>query len=549
MTIKSIILSLILSQTIVLSATAQPEVWIQPDRLPDLNIPRAGHSVFYANGELMVAGGHTSGFIPTPTAEYYSDGMWRLVEMVYTHDLGSAIPLSSGQVLLTGGLEKNLGIGQTFVAEMYDPTTRSFEGFGCLDQKRAGASSVELDSGKVYITGNWYAEDGIECYDGDPTFKFVKQVSVERSSPYIFRTAADNAIILSGYDNHGQPIDTIIVDQLKGDPFHVPLFDVWKPVGSDVPYNAEESFIGDESEDIYAYLFPVKDEKGKIAIALVQGTNFDLLPTVTPIPMRSQWSPIEYNRNIIVDRQRQRGYMIGHDKERRIYVLSIDYGQAIREKRAPLTLYYTDPMTDVGYGQPILTPEGNLILTGGIIKANYQPFASVLLFRFGERESIWQGMGFWQWIAMIILLLAVLGSLASIVLRIWKIRFTPHQDLITEEGEEPLTPEEELMRKIRKLIEDNKLYLNSEIKITDIADILSTNRHYISDCISLQEGCTFVQLINRYRIEYAKRLLKKDPNIKITEVYIKSGFANETSFFRVFKTVTGSTPNQWKSQM
>ncbi|MBO6081862.1 MAG: hypothetical protein J6P46_02420, partial [Bacteroidales bacterium] len=33
------------------------------ERLPDLNIPRAGHQVFVADGELVVAGGHTEGFV------------------------------------------------------------------------------------------------------------------------------------------------------------------------------------------------------------------------------------------------------------------------------------------------------------------------------------------------------------------------------------------------------------------------------------------------------------------------------------------------------
>ena len=37
-----------------------PEVRIEVEQLPDLNIPRAGHEVFCVNGELTVAGGHTT---------------------------------------------------------------------------------------------------------------------------------------------------------------------------------------------------------------------------------------------------------------------------------------------------------------------------------------------------------------------------------------------------------------------------------------------------------------------------------------------------------
>jgi AraC-like DNA-binding protein len=37
--------------------------------------------------------------------------------------------------------------------------------------------------------------------------------------------------------------------------------------------------------------------------------------------------------------------------------------------------------------------------------------------------------------------------------------------------------------------------------------------------------------------------------MKITEVFLSSGFANETTFFRIFKAVTGMTPNEWKANM
>lgn len=107
----------------VLTASAQPcpQVRISAERLPDLNIPRNGHTVLNLNGVITVFGGHTGGVIPTPTAEYFSDGQWHLLKMMYSHDVGMAFPLKSGQVLLAGGYEKNLGIGQTFEAEMYDP--------------------------------------------------------------------------------------------------------------------------------------------------------------------------------------------------------------------------------------------------------------------------------------------------------------------------------------------------------------------------------------------------------------------------------------------
>ena len=75
--------------------TACPEVKLQMEQLPNLNIPRSSHSTFFVNGELVVAGGHTNGFVPTPTAEYLKDGEWHVMQMVYTHDFGSSVVMKS----------------------------------------------------------------------------------------------------------------------------------------------------------------------------------------------------------------------------------------------------------------------------------------------------------------------------------------------------------------------------------------------------------------------------------------------------------------------
>ena len=65
------ILLVICSLSMMVSADSL--IKLQPKRLPDLNIPRISHSTFIINGELTVVGGHTSGFVPTKTAEYLKD--------------------------------------------------------------------------------------------------------------------------------------------------------------------------------------------------------------------------------------------------------------------------------------------------------------------------------------------------------------------------------------------------------------------------------------------------------------------------------------------
>ena len=86
--------------TVLAQTDTIPMTKIVPQRLPDLNIPRFCHGTFFADGELTVTGGHTSSFVPTPTAEFLKDGKWQVLQMAYTHDDGLCVPLRNGKVLL-----------------------------------------------------------------------------------------------------------------------------------------------------------------------------------------------------------------------------------------------------------------------------------------------------------------------------------------------------------------------------------------------------------------------------------------------------------------
>ena len=206
-----------------------PTIKITAERLPDMHIARASHCTFILNGELTVVGGHTEGFVPTPTAEYLNGGRWHTVNMVYTHDNGFSAICKSGMVLVAGGHDQPLGIGQTFMAERYNPKTHSFTGFGCLDLKRSLAQGVELEDGRVVISGNHYNKDATETFDGKKYFAFLKSASQSRCCPYIFRTAPDNAMIIASNSDRFVPYDTIIVDRIKGGPLYPELLKQWAP--------------------------------------------------------------------------------------------------------------------------------------------------------------------------------------------------------------------------------------------------------------------------------------------------------------------------------
>ncbi|MCR5579510.1 MAG: helix-turn-helix domain-containing protein [Prevotella sp.] len=541
-------------------------VRLDVEQLPSLNIPRAGHQVFYVNGEPTVAGGHTDGFVPTPTAEYYKDGEWHVMQMTYTHDFGLSVVLKSGKVLLAGGCEQPIGIGQTYTAEMYDPQTHGFRGFGNMCQKRVYGSALELDSGQVVIAGNWYHDDGIEIFkeglshngdfNGKQSFIYIKSVEAQRSNPYIFRIAKDDALILGSLSTRGDTIMTSFADRLKGDTVHIPLFETWHPLLS-THHHGEASLIGHKGNEEFTYLLPVQDDTGRVAIARVCGTDISLLKTVSPIPMTGIDEQIEYGTSIIADRQAGRAYLLGisstfhvdHDNMR-FYVLCLDYAQA-SEDGTPLTLYYTDPMDIVPDYSPVLTPEGNLLIAGGLREgSNYTPSASAFLLRLDQApKAASGGFGIWAWG------LLTLVAIAIVWLMYWWLRrandkseghvFDSGKDRNQTTSLPDSAADSALMERLTELMENERPYLKPDLKLSDLAVMLGTNSRYISDSIKNGRGCSFSQFINQYRVEHAKTLLRENPDIKLSTVCTESGFSGESSFFRSFKAMTGTTPKEW----
>lgn len=201
-----------------------------------------------------------------------------------------------------------------------------------------------------------------------------------------------------------------------------------------------------------------------------------------------------------------------------------------------MTLCYTEPLKMMPDVSPILTSEGHLLIAGGLDNgSNFTPSKAVWLFPMGMYEvEAASAANLWLWLTPLILL-------AIALLVYFFINKRPPAASIPEERNYNAL----LMDRIRKLMEEDKLYLNPDLKATDIAEALGIHRNIVSDVINSQTGGTFSQLVSNYRIEHAKALLHQNPNMKLSFVSSESGFATEQTFFRTFKAATGKTPKEW----
>lgn len=106
----------------------------------------------------------------------------------------------------------------------------------------------------------------------------------------------------------------------------------------------------------------------------------------------------------------------------------------------------------------------------------------------------------------------------------------------------------ELKTSLVNFMTSEKPYLNSDLRLDDMANKLNLSRHHMSQIINEHFDTNFFDFINSYRIEESKRLLINETDLNITDVIFSSGFNNRVSFYKAFKNHTGITPTEFKTR-
>lgn len=140
--------------------------------------------------------------------------------------------------------------------------------------------------------------------------------------------------------------------------------------------------------------------------------------------------------------------------------------------------------------------------------------------------------------------------------------FTPHKKEVEKEGKRggeieheetdnnslPNKKKEnyvELLRpRIAKWVE-SKAYMREQFTIEELAAKLYTNKTYLSSFIREEYGMNFSGWIAHLRIEEAKRMMRENPDQKLTDVAFNVGFSSLSYFSSVFSKIEGVSPSVW----
>ena len=104
----------------------------------------------------------------------------------------------------------------------------------------------------------------------------------------------------------------------------------------------------------------------------------------------------------------------------------------------------------------------------------------------------------------------------------------------------------DIVKRMQKVMEKDKLYLRPDLKRTEIAEAIGVTPAKLSQVFSLYLKENYYDFVNRYRLEEFKRLVKDDAykRYAILALSEKCGF-KKTSFFSTFRKVEGMTPTEY----
>ena len=107
--------------------------------------------------------------------------------------------------------------------------------------------------------------------------------------------------------------------------------------------------------------------------------------------------------------------------------------------------------------------------------------------------------------------------------------------------------QQELFGRLERLMQNDQVYKNSLFTREKMAELLGTNRTYLSQTINEQTGLTFTHYMNKYRIEEARRILA-DPqdDTPIKAIAADLGFSSVTTVYTLFKAAVQMSPDQYR---
>ncbi|MCG9873551.1 MAG: helix-turn-helix domain-containing protein [Leptospiraceae bacterium] len=106
----------------------------------------------------------------------------------------------------------------------------------------------------------------------------------------------------------------------------------------------------------------------------------------------------------------------------------------------------------------------------------------------------------------------------------------------------------DLKEHLLHLFGNQKVFLEEDLNLSNLAERMQISSHQLSEYLNTQEGKSFPNFLNYYRIEHACDLLQKNPYWPTIRIAYESGFQSKSSFHEAFRKEKGITPTEFRKK-
>ncbi len=115
-----------------------------------------------------------------------------------------------------------------------------------------------------------------------------------------------------------------------------------------------------------------------------------------------------------------------------------------------------------------------------------------------------------------------------------------------EEKDVPCSVNPTYLSLLEEFVGVQRQYTNPSLSLESLAETMGISPRTLSSVINGHFKCSFVEYINQYRLDEAKRLLIEEKKKPVLDIMYASGFNSKATFNALFKRVEGMTPSQYR---
>ena len=107
---------------------------------------------------------------------------------------------------------------------------------------------------------------------------------------------------------------------------------------------------------------------------------------------------------------------------------------------------------------------------------------------------------------------------------------------------------QQLKTRLLAVMDARRPWQNSELTLADLATLLDTTPHKLSEVLNSEIGQTFYDFVNGYRVREVQRRIKAGEAraLKMLALAMDAGFASKSTFNEAFKKHTSQTPSGFR---